>query len=147
MKMNNIKFLFLFLIVCAISLMSFRTNLKPSIKIFEYYDTTSFTPNSNSGWACLSNYFSAINQDTVEMELLLSNAPGTNWNKFQKVGKISSSGFIPKSEQELSYSLLFDNVWKLVIKPSGDVFLSQIRGDSPNGTPPLLPIKVRYGVK
>lgn len=145
--MINIKYISLFLMVYSISLLSFRTNFKSSNRSIEYYDTTSFIPNGSSGWSCLSNYFSALNQDTVEMELLLSNSPGTNWNKFQKVGKISSSGFIPKSEQELSYSLLFDNVWKLVIKPSGDVFLSQIRGDSPNGTPPLLPIKVRYRVK
>jgi hypothetical protein len=136
---------------CAIilfSLSSYRSITTNENKLFPG-DTASFKANLQRGWTIISSYLSQETPDSVEFEMILNQSSKKDWHAEQLIGTITNSLFLPKQNQKLTYNLLIDNQWELVITINGDCYLHKTQGpslvaSSLDGNTFVLPIKVRY---
>lgn len=107
-------------------------------------DTISFTSNIDSGWSIYSVYLNGDNLKRVEFELIIKQINKINWRTEHFIGTITNAEWVPEKEQRLTYKLLENSIWHVLVQPSGKCYLKLIQGDPPPDKPGVIPIKVRY---
>jgi hypothetical protein len=120
--------------------------------VFPAGDTSSLATDKSNGWSRLSCYLNQDTPDSVDFEfiLILDQTKGRMGGSSEKlIGTISNSNFRPQKDQKITYSLLPDNTWYIIIKTDGRCLLAQTKGSGVKqsalpGTPDLIPVKVKY---
>jgi hypothetical protein len=110
-------------------------------------DTVNFAVTKHNDWQLLNSYV-GLDSTTgaVQLELIvLTNEQKINWKKEQYVGSIKPSQFLPRKEQQVSYSLLSD-VINVKIKPDGKCYLIFNKSNPPLVFPVIIPVKVSYSL-
>ena len=137
------------LVVLCITAVCMVPSPTPTTYNVQQEDTTSFTPNSATGWSALSVYLNQDTPDSVFLGVILKQNSSMSWSAEQLIGTITNQEFIPTKIQRLSYDLFKDNTWTIRITDEGQCYLSQTKGETLRtsnlpGNPFVVPIKVRY---
>ena len=106
-------------------------------------DTSSFTPNQQSGWSTISSYLNLDTPDSLQFELIVKHNNNIDWNTEQLIGQITND-FKPANSQQVSYHLLSNSIWNIRIEQNGQCFLKLTQGIAPADDPAIVPITVRY---